>query len=858
MFPAIARLMPAHRLLKLRWMAVCLALWTAMLCTASNSLAADRDAEFLAGLRARRLHRLAALYCQELLAKTDLPPARREALVVELSRTYAAQAIELPPAESSPVWQQAIATVDQYAAQFPKDDPRTLLVRVQKALVHLARGELLRRQAEVTVDAAPVLEASREQLRLAVRQLEPLAAEAAKFQIPAEAARLPEGAPEPHELFALEVNLNYQLARAWRNLGHGHPPKSIDRTDALQQALARLKLLAQRPVDEPLGWTSRLDQIQCIRLLEDFRQARTLLDQLTQLTPPPAIALEAQAERLHLALDAKQVDEALALAGQGRTIEGRVSPELDYAILEALLAGWKAASDRRDAANGERLQRQASQMVARIRGDHGPYWGRRADTLEASIVAGGAAVSGDFETLVRAAENFYRNSQFAEAVKAYDSARQQAAAAKQRDRAFDLGYTAAAIQYQQKQLADAEARFLELARDQQAPKARQAHLAAIGAALETAMAGRDPSARPDLTAYAKMLAEHLQRWPEGTSAGEAHWRLGEYFERDQKLVEAINHYSRIPADHARFATGLAALERTFDARLAGLRGEGNAAQAAKEGREAAEWFERLIVGARGAWPEKWSVNEQSAALAAARLWMSPGVEQFDRAGKLLTAALAGAEQPPQAWLDASRALAVVALAGGGQREAAGRMLEQMANSDPAGLLATVAALTRIAESRAGDHPQVKAELAALQAKAVGLAEPARAKLTPAARKTLDLAAARALVVAGKAGEAQARYAALAKAYPDDGEVQEEYAQALVASNDPAHIQAGLTQARAVEKRTKAGTPRWFRVRYYQALALKKQGKQAEAKELILITRTLHPDLGGEALAKEFERIERGR
>ncbi len=54
------------------------------------------DERLLDGLRARRLFDLAELYCKQRLERADLPDGERLDLVLELSRTIAAHAIESP------------------------------------------------------------------------------------------------------------------------------------------------------------------------------------------------------------------------------------------------------------------------------------------------------------------------------------------------------------------------------------------------------------------------------------------------------------------------------------------------------------------------------------------------------------------------------------------------------------------------------------------------------------------------------------------------------------------------------------------------------------------------------------------
>jgi hypothetical protein len=230
--------------------------------------------------------------------------------------------------------------------------------------------------------------------------------------------------------------------------------------------------------------------------------------------------------------------------------------------------------------------------------------------------------------------------------------------------------------------------------------------------------------------------------------------------------------------------------------------------------------------------------------------MTAGLERYDRAEGVLVAALADGAAAPE-WQASARQLQVVALAGGQKADAALAVLEQVAGGDATSLLRMLEAIAPLADKAA---PKVRGQLAEIELRVAGLLEPRRGQLPTAGKRLLDQTQARALVAAGRMPEARARYEALAKAWPDDGEVQEEFARVLVESADQASIKAGRDQAREVEKRSKAGSDRWFRVRYLQALASVRMGKKDEAAQLILVTRTLHPSLGGAELKAKFEAL----
>ncbi len=92
----------------------------------------------------------------------------------------------------------------------------------------------------------------------------------------------------------------------------------------------------------------------------------------------------------------------------------------------------------------------------------GPYWTRRAETQLAAAIA--AAPGGEgLDSLVRAAESYYRGGKIDEAVAAYDRAAALAHKNGAVDRAFDLAYTAATILHQAKRYRESVDRYRALA-----------------------------------------------------------------------------------------------------------------------------------------------------------------------------------------------------------------------------------------------------------------------------------------------------------------------------------------------------------------------------------------------------------
>lgn len=826
-----------------------------ILCVASPATAGDgsSDAQFLAGLRERGLFGLAETYCLEQLTRPQLSDPQRADLVIELSRCLAQWAAGSPPEMRGPLWQRAEQVTEDFAQAYPQS-PRLPLVRLQRALGLLDRGELARQEAEVLAGRDTLLDEARTQLRAAVGQLRELDAETDRLlREQSLAAR-----PDPNQLSAVQLaslknNVRYELARALRNQAQCYAAESADRADALTQAVELLGWLTQLDAANPLMWKSRIDLIVCHRLLGDRESAGRQLDALEKMKPPAEVELRARAERIRLALAGDRLDEAMGLLAAGRQIGAVVSPELDYAWLETYLRAWRAATadDRADAAGAADFQAKAVEMVRWIEGRYGPYWTRRAEMLLAGYVRT-SADSVDVDTMVRAAESAFRSGQFDEALAAYDRARFAAAARGDAARAFELGYVAATIQHQRNRHAEALARYREIAKAMPSnAQADEAHRLAIYHAEQLMQKQPPDTPAPDLASqfdqYQALLDEHLQLWPEGAGA-DAVWRqMGRLREHRGDWEGAIQAYRSISPQDGDFLSTVEAIERCCRAWLDARKAEGKPTD--RMATEAAAWFESLLPGTQGTPAQPWGPLQQSAALAAARLRLNYTSSGYAEAQRIVVEALQRATDAPPQWKAAAESLLVFALAGDGRRQEAGEVLSRMSAGPSDQLLDMLDGLGRMAATA---RPEVRTELAQLQLNTIQLLGPNAARLTPPQSQMLQRIRAQALADTGQTAAALEAYRSLSTAYPLDGEVQESYAALLSAKGDLASRQAALEQWRGIEKKSPPGSPRWFRAKYAVALTHFELGNKQQAAQVIELLRLLHPELGGPEMKARFE------
>lgn len=811
------------------------------------------DERFLAGLRARRLFGLAELYCRQRLAEAELPDVRRAELVSELSRTLAAQAVESPPQARAPLWKAAAEAIDEFRTQHP-GDPRLLQLDLQKALNELAAGELARQEADVSPAGGDAAGAARVSLRQAINQLQQLDEQlTAELQRRTRITRAEPGQWSVPELVSLQATTRYQLARAFRNQALTYPADSSDRLNALTQAAELLEPLAQLVPETDMAWLCRLDDIVCHRLLRDFAVVERKLAAVAKEEPPPAMRARFEAERIRSLLDRREVDKALVAAGsQPNPSNG---PDFNFAQLEAFVAGWRDAAARKQTAAAARWERAAGDQVRLVEQSFGPAWMRRAETLLAGAIAATPG-SESLDTLVRAAESYYRGGKYSEAVAAYDRAIAQAKAAQDAERVFELAFTAAAIEHQAGHLREALDRYRSLALSAPAhAKASQAHLLAAYDAAQLTQQQPAEARAATLAEFQQLLEEHLRTWPEAPTAGQAAWWLGQLQEQARSWSAAVNAYKTVPPGHAQFAAAVEATARCYDAWLEELRLAGTPDE--RMAADAAHYFESLVIAPSGNIRQPWTPAARVAALAAARLWLEDARDGQVSAEEVLVAALSVSDNAPPEWLRQAQTLLVRAHAAAGRFGEATQTAARLAGAPAVELLGLAEALARDVSSGLDPQPRGAAEAlqayGPLQLKVLNVVDAGRDKLAGDERRQLDRLRAVALANAGRRDQGLAILEKMAGELPDDGPVHETLAQ-LLSDGDTESRKQALVKWREVQRKSRPGSARWFRANYGLARTFYLLGNKVEAHAIIRLVSKARPDLGGVEMKSRFERL----
>ncbi len=813
------------------------------LCTvfaSSPCIASSEDAKFIEGLRQRRVYSLAESYCRGRLADDQLEDRLRSQLTIELIRVASSQAINSPPADRPTIWKKAHDAADEFIIR-GRENPRHILVRVQKALTHLAHGQLVRQELEAGAAGSGATETALSELRAAARLLGDIDKELTK-EIPLRRRTTDDQQLTAEELRSLQNNVQYQLARALRNRALCYPAESVDRIDSLTRVSEQhVELLRRLSDEDPLRWKVRIESVVCQRQLGRFEGARKTLTALVAAVPPIDIQLLARAEAARLELSQDRPKVALSVLAQGRQIGGQASPELDFAHLETYDVFARATAD--DEVESGDWQKKSVAMARLIEHTHGPYWARRANLLLIRS-AGSGSGSHDLEILVRVADDFYVKKQHDEAIQAYDKAAQQAQRIRNAEQAFTLYYKAALVEHARRRHAQASDRLRDLALEMKAhPKASDTHL--LAAWNTSQLVAKVPASLAD---YTDLLEEHITTWPGRPSANKARMWLARLREHQRTWTEAIDLYLEVTPDFEQYASAIESAARCSQKHFAELKasGEDTAAQA----RITAARFEDLIFDDEGKLPATWTDTQRTAALSAGKIRLQFATDDHAAAGKILGAALKSSSDTPKSWQTSVRALLVVALAGQPtRRREAANQLTALAGSSPQQLIEILDGLAAIAKTA---RTETTAAIARLQLDAISTIAKDGVKLDETRQLHLDRIKAGALAASGQNTDALTLYEELAKQNPRNGQIQEAYAQQLLASTDKRHWEKAINQWRIVDRGSRQHTPRWYQAKYSIALAYFKLGDKKRAAQLIQYLKITPPGLEKTNLKREFE------
>jgi tetratricopeptide (TPR) repeat protein len=453
------------------------------------------DQRFIIGLRERGLLELADAACRRQLVDSQQDT---DVWVAELLRVLAERAMNAEPQDRDALWRDAEKLGDQFLRNNEKH-PRAIMIRIQLAMNHFARGENLRIQSELmaAADIAPALAALADADRAFDKideQLQVLIGRAGTRRT---------GELTRDDLFALQNQVVYDRARIAQQRGLCYESGSADRAAAMGEAIEYLqKGLKRLDPNAPLTYQMRIERATCYRELDDLKTAEQVLAPILKLPVDDSLIPLLRCEQIRLAIargNATTVQRSLA--DQDSRLHGSVQWEL--ARLEGAVFLWQ--SNKTNPRIAQRWRNDALSILAKIETQYGGYWARRANRTLINSATGSA----DVAVLQRSADEFYLRGQLDEAIAAYDKAALAAIDSQDDEGRFLSMYRAARVVQQKDEPVSFRERLRKLTTElPNHPNCDDVHLVLI---RELASAARLD--RAALKEYGPALETHLQRWP---------------------------------------------------------------------------------------------------------------------------------------------------------------------------------------------------------------------------------------------------------------------------------------------------------------------------------------------------------
>lgn len=781
----------------------------------------DQDLEFVRALRKESHFRLTQRQCQELLAAEGISDHQRTQVVVEISKTFASQALNSRTPRREEFWQQAIRVLENESGQ-QSDPVLRLLLQTQVAFVAQQQAEWAVREAEVRSQSASDWSTARIQLREAIQKLKELQA---AFVTPA--LRRQTGAMESR-LQELQRNVQFQLARGYLHQGIAYGDNQRDRTNALTQALALFETIANGREQDDLVWRGKIDRIRCLRMLGQLDAARKLLGQLSAAPQQYIGALAAESVRL--ALDADNLEVAMQLV-LNEQIEGQ-DPEFQLARIEALVTAAERLQGQSKALG---FQQKATAAVAEMLGNYGVYWSLRGEILLTRLARQGGNANASL--LNNAAETMLKRDSPDEAKRMFVRAAEQE---DDVDKAFDFLFKAAIVDHREGKLQLALERFRSVALKYPTHgKAAESHLLAVfdAAAVYQKDAIKNESvAQQALSQYEALLQEHLQQWPASATADQARIWAAKLATAKRDWMAAIQLYQGVTIGSPLELQAYEDLSEAYLRWLAEMSPILSDAELSALVDDQLQWMVARV--------DQLPAGKAKSKLAkeAARLAMNSAAQDFQLATRLLRKVNTGG-----GGVDFDlETLVIVAQAGSGL---IGQSQARLAKASPFPRESLVAILRGLQVVR--DLRQTRnASLAALTREVTGLLQPYADQLTAEDQLVWQRAIADDL----DPEEAVQRYRDFAKAFPSNTAVQRRFAELLAGIPTQESREMSLIQWRKIVKQNKPRSTTWFRAKLGVARAHFELGQRKQAKELIEYLQTLYPQMGGPALREQFDQL----
>ena len=814
------------------------------------------DSKLVEGLRRRRLFDLAELFCQKRLADPALDPTSQSHLTVELMKSQTAKAVLAPVGEREVAWKQIGDSAKRFIDS-TTDHPRKILVQVQVALSHITHGKQIQQEVAAEMAAPSANESALAEFRIARKLLSDLDRDIDQLIPELRGRSLTEHDLTIEQLLTLKNNLRYQLAVC--NLNQSQLYKKDDRLNRIAALNSVKESLAQveRSTSEsqPIWWSAKMGQIECLRLLGDTGAAVRIAIDLSKMEVPDSIQGAFVEQKINLAIELGNEKFTRQVIKEFDELD-TTTAQLDLAMIEfAVSLSARALTDEQK----KKWLDFASQSARAIGVNRGAYWGRRADLVLIDRV--GSAGNGTTENpvvkikdpstnnstigiepnsinntelaqLVRIGEDSIRKNNFDDAIKAYTAASKKARSLNDSNRALRLDMTVGQIQEQQSRPDLAAQTFIKAAfQDRDAEFASASHLRGCWNIAKTFKT--KPENKKE---FEEQLVEHLKIWPDKTSADQARMYLASQYQSQSKWAEANGIYLQVGNDSQQLKNALANVRENSVKILEQLKRENKSTFS-----ESQNMVSTLAIKSRTMEQSNPRVEQIQLLQAELHLMYS---QHTDSAGLQFSDSIVSQLSSSSDLKIARTAQAIkVATSGADELESAKAILEKI--SDDVGALVTCENCLATIAAR-NDNTNIKTlRLAAIEKLLV------RNPTT-----SLLLKNSEALSQLDRHAEAVGILEKLEKQFPRNAGIQIQLARALTLDkkSDPSK---SLTKWRRMQGQLKAYTPNWFEAKLNVAQLLVKSGKKAEALRLLKLLKEVGPGWEDSELKGEFEKLLEG-
>ena len=819
----------------------------------------DASARYFRALRDRRLFSLAESSCQHRLSRADLSPDDRAELTLELAITQSEHAKFVSQTEAAEFWHKAQSSLTELLARDPQN-PRRILLEAEAALIPATEGEWLRWQAELMPYDSVWQTQAQQSLNAAIPRLRALdtriAAQSQKPVIGNDAGRR---LLLPSELRVLLMKVRSRLAAAELNLSAIEPLDAPHRAARLQEAEKRLRSLTESAAGDEITWGSWIMLVECQRLMGKPSQALAMIKSIEVRMPPVEVLDRLTAERVRLLMQAQQALAAERIISTYARTRQPLPGELAYLHIQVLGSLVQALIARQADETADELFGLIEERAALIARDLGGYWSYRCAVLLEQLrdeQRYGARAA----PLVRRAQAEFSQGRFAESIETYGQAAAAAETGGQPALAFTLGFQRASIQTQDNRWGDAAQSFGTLAaKFPDNPKAADARL------LEAFALGKLYEEKPTRTRreqFTAALRTHRQKFAGTSSADEATWMLAQHEERRGQFTVALQLYRQIPSTHARGLAAQTQVARCYEQILQRLRELGQPSDEWES--EAVTVLEEMLQGP-SARTSPFDLHQSELAVRLARLLLQRRQPGFAAADHLLARVFAGFDAapvvestPPDVRAEQQRLrayatqLRVISLAGQGQAQQAGELLDQLSAAGPAELLRILDGLSKVVSTASETS---RRNLGELQLRAAEQLSAHRSELTAPEQRHLDECLASAFVETGQSRRAIELYALLLKTSPRDKSLLNAYADVLERCGTMTCLKTALATWKTLESLSAAGSDEWLAARFHVCQVLFRTHDIAACRKLLKTTRLLYPKLGDEKLKARFVELE---